>query len=59
LALSAPALALNADVPICGSGKRITCVVDGDTVWFKGVQDRLDEIDTPEKGELPCGTSGR
>jgi endonuclease YncB( thermonuclease family) len=52
LIFSAPALALTADFPICGSGKRITCVVDGDTVWFGGVKYRFEEIDTPEKGDL-------
>ena len=49
---SAPALALTAEFPICGSGKRTTCVVDGDTVWLEGVKYRFEEIDTPEKGEL-------
>jgi endonuclease YncB( thermonuclease family) len=39
-------------IPICASGKRVTCVVDGDTVWIDGVKYRLEEIDTPEKGEL-------
>jgi endonuclease YncB( thermonuclease family) len=52
LVYSARALALTAEFPICGSGKRITCVVDGDTVWFEGVKYRLEEIDTPEKGHL-------
>ena len=49
---SAPALALTTEFPVCGSGKRITCVADGDTVWFEGVKYRFEEIDTPEKGEL-------
>ena len=52
LIFSVPALALSADFPICGSGKRITCVVDGDIVWFEGVKYRFEEIDTPEKGDL-------
>src|SRR5918999_1157509 len=52
LVYSAPALALIAEFPVCGSGKRTTCVVDGDTVWFEGVKYRLEEIDTPEKGHL-------
>jgi endonuclease YncB( thermonuclease family) len=48
-----PAVLLNAErVPICDSGKRITCVVDGDTVWFEGVKYRFEEVDTPEKGDL-------
>jgi len=52
MAFPSGALAISAEVPICGSGKRITCVVDGDTVWFEGVKYRFEEIDTPEKGEL-------
>jgi endonuclease YncB( thermonuclease family) len=39
-------------IPTCGSEKRVTCVVDGDTVWVAGVKYRFEEIDTPEKGEL-------
>lgn len=46
------ALAHSAAFPICGSGERVTCVVDGDTVWFEGVKYRFEEIDTPEKGAL-------
>ena len=52
LLVATPAAALKAEFPLCGSGKRITCVVDGDTVWFEGVKYRFEEIDTPEKGEL-------
>ena len=52
IALTGPAAAVRADFPVCGSGPRITCVVDGDTVWFEGVKYRFEEIDTPEKGGL-------
>ncbi len=31
-------------VPICDLGKRITCVVDGDKVWFRGMKYRLEEM---------------
>jgi endonuclease YncB( thermonuclease family) len=34
--------------PVCGSGKRRTCVVDGDTFWFNGEKIRLAGIDAPE-----------
>ena len=44
--------AAHSAIPICASGKRVTCVVDGDTVWVKGVKYRFEEIDTPEKGAL-------
>ena len=45
---SAPARAM----PVCGSGTRINCVVDGDTFWLNGTKYRIANIDTPEiKGE--------
>ncbi len=34
--------------PICGAGKRLTCVVDGDTFWLNGEKIRLNSIDAPE-----------
>jgi endonuclease YncB( thermonuclease family) len=37
-----------AAMPICGSGKRVTCVVDGDTFWLGGVKYRLKDVDAPE-----------
>jgi endonuclease YncB( thermonuclease family) len=39
-------------MPICGASPRVTCVVDGDTVWVAGTKYRFEEIDTPEKGSL-------
>ena len=50
--LYAPAAAFAADFPVCDSAKRVTCVVDGDTVWFRGTKYRFEDIDTPEKGGL-------
>ena len=44
--------ALTAEFPICSSVERVTCVVDGDTVWFQGTKYRFADIDTPEKGGL-------
>lgn len=37
-----------AALPLCGAGKRVTCVVDGDTLWLGGEKIRLDGIDAPE-----------
>lgn len=37
-----------AALPICASGPRINCVVDGDTVWLDGEKIRLEGIDAPE-----------
>lgn len=31
----------------CGSGKRITDVVDGDTLWLRGEKIRLQDFDAP------------
>lgn len=36
------------NLPICGSAKRITCVVDGDTLWIGGEKFRLQNINTAE-----------
>jgi len=34
---------------------RVTCVVDGDTVWIEGEKIRISEIDTPEMdGRCPA-----
>lgn len=39
----------------CGSGKRITCVVDGDTLWLNGEKIRTMGYDTPEPMTNICG----
>lgn len=40
--------------PVCRSGKRITCVVDGDTIWYRGAKIRIADIDTPEVASPSC-----
>lgn len=35
-------------MPVCGSGRRVNCVVDGDTLWLDGEKIRLVNIDAPE-----------
>jgi len=40
--------------PICGSGHRVTCVVDGDTFWLEGQKIRVADIDTPEISAPRC-----
>lgn len=35
-------------IPICGSGKRVTCVVDGDTIWIDREKIRLEGFNAPE-----------
>ena len=39
---------------ICISATRITCVVDGDTIWLNGVKIRIADIDTPEIFSPKC-----
>lgn len=53
VAVSAPAGNL-AYFPICGSGQRVTCVVDGDTFWLEGRKIRVADIDTPEISSPRC-----
>lgn len=42
-------------IELCGSGKRYTCVVDGDTLWLEGEKIRLQGFDTPETTTNICG----
>ncbi len=39
----------------CESGPRITCVVDGDTIWLNGENLRIKGYDTPEPYSNLCG----
>ena len=39
---------------MCGA-TRVTCVVDGDTIWLNGVNLRLESYDTPEPYDQICG----
>lgn len=59
LALSAPALA----IPVCSGGNRearkLTCIVDGDTGYERGVKWRAVEVDTPEIGHAACPAEKR
>jgi micrococcal nuclease len=43
-----------ATFPICGDGRRVTCVVDGDTFWLDGVKIRIADIDAPELSPPRC-----
>jgi micrococcal nuclease len=35
-------------MPVCGTARRVNCIVDGDTFWLEGVKYRIANIDTPE-----------
>lgn len=38
----------------CGTGPRLNCIVDGDTLWSQGVKIRIADIDTPEISQPHC-----
>lgn len=40
----------------CGGGARVTCVVDGDTIWLRGEKIRVADIDTPEISSPQCAS---
>ncbi len=43
-----------ATFPICKGSGRITCIVDGDTIWYRGTKIRIADIDTPEISRPGC-----
>lgn len=45
---------LVATFAICGSDRRVNCVVDGDTFWYAGTKIRVADIDTPELSPPRC-----
>lgn len=45
--------------PICGEGRRVTCVVDGDTFWHNRIKYRLADIDAPEVSQPQCAAEAR
>ena len=51
-----PADAYSDQFNICFSPVRITCVVDGDTIWLRGQKIRIADIDTPEISKPRCSS---
>lgn len=47
MALPTTAQEWNVRFGMCGRD-RVTCIVDGDTIWLQGVNLRLESYDTPE-----------
>lgn len=43
-----------AQFPLCNGPRRFTCVVDGDTIWYRGAKIRIADIDTPEVARPRC-----
>ncbi len=44
----------SASFPVCSGPTRVTCVVDGDTLWYRGTKIRVADIDTPEVSRPSC-----
>jgi endonuclease YncB( thermonuclease family) len=38
----------------CAGPGRVTCVVDGDTIWYRGAKIRLADINAPEVSRPAC-----
>lgn len=54
LAESHPRDSERAQFQICSGSPRITCIVDGDTIWYRGTKIRIADIDTPEVSRPNC-----
>jgi len=39
---------------LCAGPARVTCVVDGDTFWYRGLKIRIADINAPELGHPSC-----
>ena len=44
----------SASFGLCSSGGGTNCVVDGDTIWYRGTKIRIADIDTPETHQPQC-----
>ncbi|WP_370180257.1 thermonuclease family protein [Alteriqipengyuania sp.] len=49
-----PAKLVTANFARCIGARRITCVVDGDTIWLEGTKIRIADIDAPEISRPAC-----
>jgi micrococcal nuclease len=43
-----------ASFSLCSEARRITCVVDGDTFWYRGRKIRIADINAPETSQPGC-----
>ncbi|MEM8725991.1 MAG: thermonuclease family protein [Pseudomonadota bacterium] len=57
--IAAPADSESAYFPVCNSDLRFTCIVDGDTIWYRGDTIRIADIDTPEISNPRCDNEAR
>ena len=43
----------------CAGSARVTCVVDGDTFWYRGLKIRIADINAPELSHPSCALEAR
>jgi endonuclease YncB( thermonuclease family) len=43
----------------CRGAPRVTCVVDGDSFWYRGLKVRIADINAPELGHPSCAYEAR
>lgn len=43
----------------CAGRQRVTCVVDGDTIWYRGTKIRIADINAPEVSDPHCAYEAR
>ena len=48
-----------ASFALCDGPVRVTCVVDGDTFWYRGLKIRIADINAPELGHPSCASEAR
>lgn len=48
------AAAQSARFALCSGPHRVTCVVDGDTFWYRGAKIRIADINAPEVSQPSC-----
>jgi endonuclease YncB( thermonuclease family) len=51
-----PDAGVRANFNFCHTGGGDNCVVDGDTIWLKGVKIRIADIDAPETHDPKCAS---
>jgi endonuclease YncB( thermonuclease family) len=46
--------AANVSMPLCKGWPRVNCVIDGDTIWYRGEKIRIADINAPETHDPHC-----
>lgn len=44
----------DAPMPLCKGWPRVNCVIDGDTIWYRGEKIRIADINAPETHDPHC-----